>query len=378
MAEKRLVIISHTPHYVDNGVYYGWGPTVKEINKVAARVDTVIHFAPLHAGPVPGGNLPYAASNVKYIKLMEAGGTNLLEKIKLFLYSPVNVFIILKELKKNDWIQVRAPSNIALIMLPVLSVLRYYHKWVKYAGNWNEPSPPLTFRIQRWWLRNNIQGSYVTVNGKWEKEGKHILAFENPCMDENVLAVAHNIALNKQYDDPINICFVGQLDANKGSANLLDALQLFSVEDANKINKVLIVGDGALMNVLKEKKDNINIDIELLGYLNHNEVGKVYAEAHINILPSKSEGFPKVIAEGAAYGCIPIVTDMSSLSQYINADNGVLLPDNSPQQIYLAIKKILDTVPSTRKNIAGNATKLAQKFTYEYYIKRLFTEIIDK
>lgn len=378
MPAKRLVIISHTAHYEYNGIYYGWGPTIKEINKVAPEFESVVHFAPLHAGAVPGGNMPYTASNIKYIKLLEAGGTNFTEKVKLFLFAPINVFFILKELKTTDWIQLRAPSNIALIMLPVLSILRFYHKWVKYAGNWSDSNAALTYRIQRWWLKNNLQGSKVTVNGKWESDGKHVLAFENPCMDEVSLISANAIAKNKSYSNPLNICFVGQLDEGKGIVNLFDAFKLLSTEELSKINKVFVVGDGPLMNTLKEKRNNIKLDIELLGYLDHDQVADVYVKSHINILPSRSEGFPKVIAEGAAYGCIPVVTDMSSLGQYVNNSNGLLLPTNSPEDICQAIRQILYASASQRVCMAMNATKLAEKFTYEHYIHRVFSEIINK
>jgi len=374
---KRLVIISHTAHFFENNKYYGWGPTIREIEELASKFDFIIHFAPLHKNPMPGGNLPYTKINIKYIRLLEAGGEDLFEKVKLLAFSPINIYIILSKIKRKDWIQVRAPSNIALVMLPVFSVLRWFNIWVKYAGNWNEPKPALTYRIQRWWLRNNLQHSYVTVNGKWKHQGDHLLAFENPCMNEIELLKAKTIAENKQYNIPLNICFVGQLDDNKGIINLIEALTFLNTEGYGRINKLSIVGDGYLMNKIREMVNTINIKVELLGYMSHNEIHKVYTESHINILPSKSEGFPKVIAEGAAYGCIPVVTDMSSLNQYINNFNGFLLPNNKPENIYAAVKKLIDLSSDDRKQMAMNAVKMAEKFTYEHYINRIFTDIIE-
>ena len=44
------------------------------------------------------------------------------------------------------------------------------------------------------------------------------------------------------------------------------------------------------------------------------------------VLPSYSEGFPKVIAEAMNFGCIPIVSDISCIRQYIiNGKNGFLI-----------------------------------------------------
>ena len=53
---------------------------------------------------------------------------------------------------------------------------------------------------------------------------------------------------------------------------------------------------------------------------------KIYAKSHLIILPTKSEGFPKVIAEASAFGCIPIVTNIEPINQIvINRKNGILL-----------------------------------------------------
>jgi len=374
----RLVIISHTAHYHYKDQFFGWGPTIREINNVAEEFDVVIHFAPLHKLPMSGGNLPYNRSNIKYIRLLEAGGSGIFNKLKILFFAPANAFIILKIIRPSDWIQLRAPSNIALIMLPIFSILRFFNIWVKYAGNWNEKSPAFTYKVQRWWLRNNVQGSFVTINGKWEKNGNHILAFENPCINDDELKRASQIVLQKQYSLPLNICFIGQLDENKGIINLIEAFKYLNGDGIHYINKVIVVGDGPLMNKLIEMIKGLNITVELLGYLNHDKIFKVYKDAHINILPSKSEGFPKVIAEGAAYGCIPVVTNMSSLDQYIkNNENGILLPDNSSESIYKALKQIVSITTEDRKTMAINATKMAENFTYEHYVKRIFADIIN-
>ena len=48
--------------------------------------------------------------------------------------------------------------------------------------------------------------------------------------------------------------------------------------------------------------------ILMLGALNREEIFQIYKESHAIILLSKSEGFPKVIMEAGAFGCVPIVS----------------------------------------------------------------------
>ena len=61
----------------------------------------------------------------------------------------------------------------------------------------------------------------------------------------------------------------------------------------------------------------------------------IYSKCDFIILPSKSEGFPKVIGEAMNYGCIPIVSDVSCISQYIqNGVNGFLIKPITSKEIY--------------------------------------------
>ena len=71
-------------------------------------------------------------------------------------------------------------------------------------------------------------------------------------------------------------------------------------------------------------KNNSNVKIEFLGEVNKSSLNKIYEKCHILVLPSKSEGFPKVIAEAGAFGCVPVVSKVGSINHYINSNNGYL------------------------------------------------------
>ena len=90
---------------------------------------------------------------------------------------------------------------------------------------------------------------------------------------------------------------------------------------------------------------------------------------------SQQQQSNEVIAEGAAYGCIPLVTNISSIEQYIqNGINGFLLKDNHS----ITIADTLDKISSNLnlKRISGKATELGTLFTYEYYKERIVKEIL--
>jgi glycosyltransferase involved in cell wall biosynthesis len=94
------------------------------------------------------------------------------------------------------------------------------------------------------------------------------------------------------------------------------------------------------------------------------------------LLPSTaSEGFPKVIAEGAAYGCIPLVSNVSSITQYIeHGQNGIILDPLTPNQL---IKEINLLHQNQAKTIALEAHEMAKAFTFSRFTERLKKEVFN-
>ena len=94
-------------------------------------------------------------------------------------------------------------------------------------------------------------------------------------------------------------------------------------------------------------------------------------------MPSKSEGFPKVIGEAMNYGCVPIVSDVSCVSQYVkHEENGFLInPITTTVLVDQLIKAISLSHYSFQKMIEKNY-KLSKKFTYDYYNNRLVNEVL--
>lgn len=90
-----------------------------------------------------------------------------------------------------------------------------------------------------------------------------------------------------------------------------------------------IVGDGPEMNSLKhsistELKDG---RVELMGWLEGNNVLEVMRSSHIFLLTSAYEGFCIALTEAMANGCCPIVTRIRSGNQELinNRENGFLV-----------------------------------------------------
>jgi len=369
----KLVVISHTEHYYNsNGVIVGWGSTITELNNLIKEFDEITHIAMLHAKVPPQSSLPYTSSRIKFVALPVLGGKSLLSKLKLIRYAPKIIKIVSKEIKKSDIFQLRTPTGIGVFLIPFLTFFLKKKGWYKYAGNWNQENPPLGYHIQRWLLKN--QSRIVTINGKWKNQSNNIKTFENPCLDNNDRKIGKSIIKNKDFTKKINYCFVGGLNKNKGVDKIFEA---FKEINPDYIGVLHVVGDGVLRQDLDQKAQELLFNVIIHGSLSKTEVQEIYQSSHFILLPSLSEGFPKVIGEAMNFGCVPIVSEISCINQYIqNNKNGFLINPISVEELKIMIEKSLKLSNKEFKAYSQMNYNLAEKFTYAYYLERIKKEIL--
>lgn len=371
MKKKKLVIISHTEHYTnENGIIMGWGSTVNEVNFIADYWEEVYHVACLYDTKMPLSSLPYSKNNITFVPIPPFGGKSLLDKVLIFTKIPKIISQVVKSLNGASEVQLRLPTSMGLFLLPLFSffINRKFTLWIKYAGNWGQERGPLSYRIQRTWLKKNWANCKVTINGFWENQPKHCLSFENPCLTSNDLAAGKISSDNKKFEAPFVFAFVGRLESAKGVDRIIEALQGIPLD---KIEKVNFIGDGEKTIFYKEKTAFLNEKIHYHGFLDKERVHQILAESHFLLLPSDSEGFPKVIAEAACYGAIPIVSNVGSIAHYINETNGFVWDFNSKESYATVVDKAIYTDSLDLKEQSNRIQEVAQKFTFINYLEKL-------
>lgn len=363
----NLVIISHTAHYISpKGEILGWGSTVTEINHLVPTFDKIYHCAFLHNEYPPESSLPYKSSKIEFIPLPPSGGKGL-QKLSLFTNLLTTINSVRRVLKMADVFQFRAPTGIGLYMIPYLTIFTKKKGWFKYAGNWIEQNPPLGYYLQRIMLK--MQYRKVTINGAWPNQPKNILTFENPCLTLKDREKGLKTLENKSFKDGLNICFIGNLTSKKGFEVFMEAL----LNEENIWNEVHIVGDGPLAKHYKAQYPKAIFH----GFLSKENVHDIYIKCHIVVLPSFSEGFPKVIAEGMNYGCIPIVSEVSGVNQIIiNEENGFLINPINRDHLILVFKQVLNFTENEFRKMSEINYRLASRFTFNSYLKNIKARIL--
>lgn len=376
MKRRKLVIISHTEHYKNhNQEIVGWGPTINEINFLADYWDEIVHIGCFYNSEAPRSALNYTKNNIRFVGIPPFGGKTISAKLGIFLKIPIIISTVIKNVKNASEVQLRLPTSMGLFLLPLFSFFlpRKYIFWVKYAGNWNQENPPISYKIQRWWLLKNIAKCKVTINGFWENQPKHCFSFENPCLTLQRIEEGKSVVQIKNFRQPYTFVFVGRLENAKGVDRILESFEKISND---KIDRIHFIGDGDLTDYYVKKAAFLKDKILFHGFLSSSEVHSILRQSHFFLLPSTaSEGFPKVIAEAACYGTVPIVSNISSIPHYINNSNGFVWDITSSKKYDELISEAIEEKNLTIKS--NNIFFLAEKFTFMNYFQKLENEIFN-
>lgn len=372
----KLAIISHTEHYKKpDGTIVGWGPTVSEINHLAQDFEEIYHIAFLHPGVPPPSSLPYASQNIKFVPLKPVGGKGMLAKLKIIRSIPKTIKTIRKTLNQVDVFQLRTPTGMGVFLIPYLTLFSTKKGWYKYAGNWSQENPPLGYALQRAMLKR--QKRTVTINGRWPKQPKHCLTFENPCLTETERAEGLEISQNKKFEPPFTFCFVGRLEDAKGVQRIIDAFG--SLDSLENVKKIHFIGNGEKMMSYKKQCEALRLPAVFHGFLERDKVFDIYKKSHFFLLPSTaSEGFPKVIAEAMNFGCVPIVSRVSSIGQYVNDKNGFVVDPCTSEKLSAVLGRAMEYEQDILKGKADTAHQAVFQFTFEHYGLRIQKEIINR
>ncbi len=372
--DKILVIISHTEHYLRGSEIVGWGPTIREINFLSDYFSEIIHIATLHHTSAPLSAEGYSNSNIKFVAMAPFGGPKIIDKLKILGSMFKNIKQISGYTKNADFVQLRLPTGIGAYLLPYFAwfARRDFKFWVKYAGNWAQKNPPIGYAFQRWFLKQKFAHCPVTMNGFWDDQSKHCISFENPCLTENQIEVGKKITQTKSFDIPFNLVFIGRLEEAKGVNRILEACKNM---DHVRIAKVDFIGDGKDIETYKQLSKELSIPCHFHGGRGNEFVHECLKEAHFLLIPSTaSEGFPKVIAEAACYGVIPIASDVGSIAHYITSDYGFIWKLSESLSFNDVFTNALNSPLEILQNKSQKVPEIAELFSFKSYLNKLIVK----
>lgn len=306
----RFLIISHALHKIENKEVYSYAPYVREMNLWLKYVDEVSVIAPIVKDDVNAIDMPYKHDNLVLKKIPSIQFTSLIASIYSFIKLPYILIVIFFGCLKADHIHLRCPGNIGLLGCFIQIFFPKKIKTAKYAGNWDpEAKQPLSYRLQKWILRHAFltKNINVLIYGEWENQSKNIKPFFTATFKDLEI----ELPSSRSYSDELKFVFVGSLV--KGKRPLLAIKIIETLHREGKDISLNIFGDGVLKESLEEyiQDNKLETMITLHGNKSKEVIKETFKTAHFSILPSKSEGWPKAIAEAMFFGVIPIATKVS-------------------------------------------------------------------
>ena len=170
----------------------------------------------------------------------------------------------------------------------------------------------------------------------------------------------------------VNILYVGRLTHEKGLKYLIQAVPILIDRGFNV--KISLCGDGPECKKLQRLSRDLGCEsnIEFLGFIPWGkELDKIYLQHDIFVLPSVSEGIPKVLLEAMAKGLPIIATNVGGIPDIIkDTENGILISPKSPADIARAVEFLVRN-DDVRGRIINNSYNFVREHTAETQARKI-------
>lgn len=177
----------------------------------------------------------------------------------------------------------------------------------------------------------------------------------------NNLAEIDAVPSVNEINDPVELLYVGSFRQPKGHEYLIDAFAELHAE-SDREYRLRLVGDGETRSRMEQQVEQRGLTavVDFRGYLSDPEmVCQQYEECDVFVLPSLTEGFPRVLNEAMAMGVPVVATRAGGIPELLNdGEHALLVEPRNPTELASAVRKIV-----TNEELRERIVKQAGEFT---------------
>lgn len=184
--------------------------------------------------------------------------------------------------------------------------------------------------------------------------GANIVRFKPPTKDSIRSRRFHNLKI---------IC-VSRMVHDKGLEDAITAM--VSIIKIYPDALLILAGDGPLRPNLEKQVSVLSLEknVIFLGFIPNIDIYNYYQEASVYLLPSWNEGFPIVLFEAMCCGLPIVATNVGSIPTVLTANNGIIVPIKSPDEIAKAICSILSLPDEEYQKMSELNVAIAQTHSW--------------
>jgi len=256
--------------------------------------------------------------------------------------------------------------------IPCISHLRTFNSYgfnknkVDYLKKANVRYVAISEKIKCHWVEKGLDSKKIDV----------IYNVYQPCNDN---AFPENDISSMSTYDGYKILFVGRLIECKGIPFLIES---FSRLLKNNINaRLFLVGDSVEVDRIRENVSFLNIEPYVF-FLGYQESPRSFMSiADLLVLPSKEEGFGRVLLEAMEAGTPVIGTNIGGIPEIIEHElNGLLVSFGDVEQLKESMIRILTDDGFREKIICEGFRTINAKFSTNLYknkMEKLYDSIMN-
>lgn len=287
------------------------------------EVEILTSFPPERA---PGGAEAYDSTNLHFIVGNGAFSKVVWDRLVSIGRSAVTLVRLALSMGRSDAVHIRCPSRNGMLALLIIRVLRR-PVYVKWAGEWPVPgNAPWSWRFQGRSIRCLDGPAMVTVYRRVPEDPHWIYETDTTSLTRAQVQLARQKSASVRAEREDMLVWVGRLSRNKRVPEMISGLA--NVFARNPGLRLEIVGDGPDKNIAERESQRLGLGERVVfhGNLGWHELVEMYSRSRLLLLPSVTEGFPKVIHEAAVCGTPAVVFKMGALPRIVQGRGVVVTP----------------------------------------------------
>ena len=381
----KLGIYYGTGLYWDGQNYYSHRPFGKYVEAISKKVEKVLLFVPVTQTNREQKGYCINLPNVEVIHLPYF--TSYVSAAKIFL--PFRE-VFKRHIGKIDILWIRYPGpftvyvsnsarqkNKKFLFEITGDPIEVVRAGTKYKGIFRIIAL-LYLKVEQALMRNVLRNTLVFTRGqelcrKYSRYSRKTVRTIGTTLSDEDFFHREDTCQNER---EIRILYVGFLRHEKGLHYLLQSLKILR---DRKLNVCLtIVGDGPVKEFLSRNSIRLNLRnaVDFKGYVSsEEELEEFYVRSDIFVLPSISEGTPRVLLEAMARGLPIVSTNVGGIPDLIkHMENGYLTSAGDGNSLADAIYEIM-TNDSLRKQMIKNGYVFASKHTLKHLVDTIFHHV---